>query len=204
MSEYSQDFSDSSETPNVNYNFLLLSIYYYLKNSGHFQTAEIFYKETGLDKMFDFKENSGKLPELKTADNFAESLKADVESEAKKGKNEEEITEKMRSKFEEFLINNTYIQPPDNVCFLSTFWLKFWISFANEMQKTNNKETVSIFDKEKGSIISLNYSNSHDFSRKNEENNGDIRMQNVFSGIINKNNTQSNNFLSDSFKDLGF
>ena len=95
------------------YNFLLLSLYYYLKRNNYNQTAQKLFQESKLDTIFKFPE------ELKPPTNEKE---------------------KMQNNFIEYFYNNSFNNA--NFDFLGDFWSQFWIIFANKMMKKNKIETL--------------------------------------------------------------
>ena len=95
------------------YNFLLLSLYYYLKKHNYNQTAQKLFQEGKLDSIFKFPQD------LKPPTNEKE---------------------KMQNEFIEFFYKNSFENP--NFDFLGDFWGQFWSIFANKMINNNKIETL--------------------------------------------------------------
>ena len=95
------------------YNFLLLSLYYYLKKHNYNQTAQKLFQEGKLDSIFKFPQD------LKPPTNDKE---------------------KMQNEFIEFFYKNSFENP--NFDFLGDFWGQFWSIFANKMINNNKIETL--------------------------------------------------------------
>jgi hypothetical protein len=95
------------------YNFLLLSLYYYLKKHNYNQTAQKLFQEGKLDSIFKFPHD------LKPPSNDKE---------------------KMQNEFIEFFYKNSFDNP--NFDFLGDFWGQFWSIFANKMINNNKIETL--------------------------------------------------------------
>ena len=95
------------------YNFLLLSLYYYLKKHNYNQTAQKLFQEGKLDSIFKFPQD------LKPPTNEKE---------------------KMQNEFIEFFYKNSFDNP--NFDFLGDFWGQFWSIFANKMINNNKIETL--------------------------------------------------------------
>lgn len=103
---------------NDNHNFLLLSIYFYLKHNNHHTTAENLFNEANLGKIFLFPQD------------LAES-----------SENQMEI---LKKKFLNYFYYNTYFQQSDTNDFLSDFWNQFWEIFVTKIKQSN--QTVSLVD----------------------------------------------------------
>jgi len=95
------------------YNFLLLSLYYYLKKNNYNQTAHKLFQEGKLDSIFKFPQD------LKPPSNEKE---------------------KMQNEFIEFFFRNSFNN--ENFDFLGDFWGQFWAIFANKMMNNNKVETI--------------------------------------------------------------
>ncbi len=95
------------------YNFLLLSLYYYLKKNNYNQTAQKLFQEGKLDSIFKFPQD------------------------LKPPQNEKE---KMQNEFIEFFFRNSFNN--QNFDFLGDFWAQFWSIFANKMMNNNKVETI--------------------------------------------------------------
>jgi hypothetical protein len=99
--------------------FLILTIYFYLKQKKFDETADILFNEAKLDKVFIFPQE---LNEPKT--DF----------------------EKLKLNFLNFFYFNTYInQANENSNFLSDYWNQFWENFVNKIKQSN--KPVSLMDK---------------------------------------------------------
>ena len=146
------------------YNFLLLSLYYYLKKHNYDQTAQKLFQEGKLDSIFKFPHD------LKPPSNEKE---------------------KMQNEFIEFFYNNSFNNP--NFDFLGDFWSQFWSIFANKMinnakiETLFNKEQKNIM---KHTYCQKNISQNFLNAFPNKENN-DTKSVNFISNIIN--NTNNNN-----------
>ena len=99
--------------------FLILTIYFYLKQKKFDETADILFNEAKLDKVFIFPQE---LNEPKTE------------------------FEKLKLSFLNFFYFNTYInQANENSNFLSDNWNQFWENFVNKIKQSN--KPVSLMDK---------------------------------------------------------
>ena len=99
--------------------FLILTIYFYLKQKNFDETADILFNEAKLDKVFIFPQE---LNEPKTE------------------------FEKLKLNFLNFFYFNTYInQANENSNFLSDYWNQFWENFVNKIKQSN--KPVSLMDK---------------------------------------------------------
>ena len=95
------------------YNFLLLSLYYYLKKNNYNQTAQKLFQEGKLDSIFKFPQD------LKPPSNEKE---------------------KMQNEFIEFFYKNSFNN--QNFDFLGDFWNKFWAIFADKMMNNSKPELL--------------------------------------------------------------
>ena len=95
------------------YNFLLLSLYYYLKKNNYNQTAQKLFQEGKLDSIFKFPQD------LKPPTNEKE---------------------KMQNEFIEFFYKNSFNN--QNFDFLGDFWNKFWAIFADKMMNNSKPELL--------------------------------------------------------------
>jgi hypothetical protein len=149
------------------YNFLLLSLYYYLKKHNYNQTAQKLFQEGKLDSIFKFPQD------LKPPTNEKE---------------------KMQNEFIEFFYKNSFENP--NFDFLGDFWGQFWSIFANKMINNNKIETL-FNKEQKNILkpsYSQNKIFQNFLSNKNpkEENNNEIpKSINILSNI--SKNTNNNN-----------
>ena len=149
------------------YNFLLLSLYYYLKKHNYNQTAQKLFQEGKLDSIFKFPQD------LKPPTNEKE---------------------KMQNEFIEFFYKNSFENP--NFDFLGDFWGQFWSIFANKMINNNKIETLFNKEQKNilKSTYSQNKIFQNFLSNKNpkEENNNEIpKSINILSNI--SKNTNNNN-----------
>lgn len=116
-------------TPQENefYNYLLLSIYFYLKHNNYNLTAENLFNEGNLGSVFKFPQ------------------------EVQEGTNENEILQK---KFIQHFYYNSFFKSQDSFDLVSDFWNQFWEIFAIKIKQNN--QTISPMDKyllqEKGKL----------------------------------------------------
>ena len=117
VSPYALDIEKILKEKNINENycFLLLSIYFYLKHYGNHSTAETFFNETNLAKIFQFPQDLG-----------------EPSNEA----------EKLRKKFINYYYYNTFFQQIDTTDFLSDFWNQFWDTFVMKLKHSNSTNSV--------------------------------------------------------------
>ena len=149
------------------YNFLLLSLYYYLKKHNYNQTAQKLFQEGKLDSIFKFPQD------LKPPTNEKE---------------------KMQNEFIEFFYKNSFENP--NFDFLGDFWGQFWSIFANKMINNNKIETLFNKEQKNilKPTYSQNKIFQNFLSNKNqkEENNNEIpKSINILANI--SKNTNNNN-----------
>ena len=149
------------------YNFLLLSLYYYLKKHNYNQTAQKLFQEGKLDSIFKFPQD------LKPPTNEKE---------------------KMQNEFIEFFYKNSFENP--NFDFLGDFWGQFWSIFANKMINNNKIETLFNKEQKNILKPTYTQNNifQNFLSNKNskEENNNEIpKSINILSNI--SKNTNNNN-----------
>jgi len=98
--------------------FLILTIYFYLKQKKYDDTADILFSEAKLDKVFIFPQE---MNEPKTE------------------------MEYIKMNFLNFFYFNTYInQTNENSNFLSDYWNQFWENFVNKIKQSN--KPVSLID----------------------------------------------------------
>lgn len=100
------------------YNYLLLSIYFYLKHNNYNTTAESLFNEGNLGNIFKFPQ------------------------EVEEGSNE---AEKLQKKFIQHFYYNSYFKSQDTFDIISDFWGQFWEIFANKIKESN--QTISPIDK---------------------------------------------------------
>lgn len=140
------------------YNFLLLSLYHYLKKNNFGLTAQKLFQEGKLDSIFKFPQD------------------------LKQSSNEKE---KMQNDFIEFFYKNSFEN--ENFDFLGDFWGEFWSIFANKMMNNTKVETLfdleqkNILNKTYSQKnISKNFINEN----QNKNNNKDIiKSLNISSNI---------------------
>ena len=110
------------------YNYLLLSIYFYLKHNNYNITAEKLFNEASLKGIFTFPQ------------------------EVKEGTSQ---YEKLIKKFVQYFYYNSYFnsEPPDDST--SDFWNYFWEIFAKKMKNGNKYNSLidNYIEKEKDSLI---------------------------------------------------
>ena len=123
-----EDVSNNNKN-NDSYNFLLLSLYFYLKKNNFNETSEKLFQECKLDSIFKFPQN-------------LKSPKSDKE--------------KLTNQFIEFFYSNSF-KNDSNFDILSNFWDKFWVIFANKMKMGNNLNIETLFEKEKKNILKVSY-----------------------------------------------
>lgn len=123
------DVSNNINKNNESYNFLLLSLYFYLKKNNFNETSEKLFQECKLDSIFKFPQN-------------LKSPKSDKE--------------KLTNEFIEFFYSNSF-KKDSNFDILSNFWDKFWVIFANKMKMGNNLNIETLFEKEKKNILKVSY-----------------------------------------------
>ena len=146
------------------YNFLLLSLYYYLKKHNYDQTAQKLFQEGKLDSIFKFPHD------LKPPSNEKE---------------------KMQNEFIEFFYNNSFNNP--NFDFLGDFWSQFWSIFANKMINNTKTETLFNKEQKnimKHTYCQKNISQNFFNAFPNKDNN-DTKSVNFISNI--SKNTNNNN-----------
>ena len=115
---------------NTSYNFLLLSLYHYLKKNNFTETSEKLFQECKLDSIFKFPDN---LPEPQ---------------------NEKE---KITNDFIRFFYNNSF-NNDSNFDLLSDFWNQFWGIFTNKMCMGNNINIKTLYENEEKNISKCSYS----------------------------------------------
>ena len=115
------------------YNFLLLSLYFYLKKNNFNETSEKLFQECKLDSIFKFPQN------------------------LKSPKTEKE---KLTNEFIEFFYSNSF-KNDSNFDLLGDFWNQFWKIFANKMNMGNNLNIETLFEKEEKNISKLSYSQNN-------------------------------------------
>ena len=111
-----------------NYNYLLLSIYFYLKHNNYNTTAENLFNESNLKNIFKFPQ------------------------EVKEGTNP---SDRLIKKFIQHFYYNSYFnsdQPDDTT---ADFWNQFWEIFAKKMKNGHqyNSPIDNYIEKEKNSLI---------------------------------------------------
>ena len=113
-------FEEITKSPEElqNYNFLLLTIYFYLKHNNYNIAAECLFNESNLANIFKFPQ------EISDTNNEKEKL--------------------LKNFLKSFYYNN-YFANCQNFDLLSNFWEIFWNNFSNKI-KTGNK-AISIIDK---------------------------------------------------------
>lgn len=122
-----------SKYPNdmESYNFLILSLYFYLQRNEFKETSESLFHECKLDSIFKFPQD------------FKEEPKTEKE--------------KMIKDFIEFFYSNSFFEKNSNFDLLGDFWNSFWGIFANKMHTANQMNNELIFDKERGNISNFSY-----------------------------------------------
>ena len=111
------------------YNFLLLSLYFYLKKNNFNETSEKLFQECKLDSIFKFPQNL---------------------------KNPKTEKEKITNEFIEFFYSNSF-NNDSNFDLLGDFWNQFWRIFANKMNMGNNLNIETLFEKEEKNILKISY-----------------------------------------------
>ena len=139
------------------YNFLLLSLYFYLKKNNYNQTAQKLFQEGKLDSIF----------------KFPQELKSPINEK-----------EKMQNEFINFFYRNSFNNP--NLDFLGDFWAQFWAIFANKMMN-NNKVEALFDKEQKNIIKQTYTQNNISQNFINENLNKDNNLKSLnFSSNINK------------------
>ena len=152
------------------YNFLLLSLYFYLKKNNFNETSEKLFQECKLDSIFKFPKN------------------------LKKPKTEKE---KLTKEFIEFFYSNSF-NNNSNFDLLSDFWNQFWRIFANKMNMGNNLNIETLFEKEEKNISKASYSQKNiasNFINKNLpsfNNNENLKTINNLTNISKNTNNNIN------------
>ena len=136
-----EDISKTKKS-NDSYNFLLLSLYYYLKKNNFNETSEKIFQEGKLDSIFKFPENL---------------------------KNPKTDKEKLTNQFIEFFYTNSF-KNDSNFDLLGDFWNQFWKIFANKMSMGNNVNIETLFEKEEKNISKLSYNQKNLSSNFNNNN----------------------------------
>ena len=158
---------------NDSYNFLLLSLYFYLKKNNFTETSEKIFQECKLDSIFKFPQN------LKTPNSEKE---------------------KLTNQFIEFFYSNSF-KNDSNFDLLGDFWNKFWSIFANKMNMGNNINIETLFEKEKKNIskltynqknLSTNFINNNNLLIKNNFNNDNLKTINNLTNISKNTNNNIN------------
>lgn len=100
-----------TDLENEYYNFLLLSIYFYLKHNDYSVSAEFLFNEAKLNNIFFFPQD---IPEIT---------------------NDEE---KLRKAFINFFYTNSFFHKnQDNFDIIAEFWGQFWEVFAEKIKHSN-------------------------------------------------------------------
>ena len=145
------------------FNFLLLSLYYYLKKNNYNQTAQKLFQEGKLDSIFKFPQDL---------------------------KNPLNEKEKMQNEFINFFYKNSFNNP--NFDFLGDFWSQFWAIFANKMMNNNKVETLFDKEQKnilKQTYVQNNITQNFINENQNKENNlKSLNFSSNISKITNNNN----------------
>ena len=155
---------------NDSYNFLLLSLYFYLKKNNFNETSEKIFQECKLDSMFKFPQN---LQSPKTE------------------------KEKLTNQFIEFFYSNSF-QNDSNFDLLGDFWNQFWKIFVNKMNMGNNLNIETLFEKEEKNISKISYNQKNiatNFIKNNLvdfNNNENLKTINNLSNISKNTNNNIN------------
>ena len=128
MEPFNSNVENRSFEETQNYNYLLLSIYFYLKHNNYNTTAENLFNESDLKNIFKFPQ------------------------EVKEGTNP---SDRLIKKFIQHFYYNSYFnseQPDDTT---ADFWNQFWEIFAKKMKNGNqfNSPIDNYIEKEKNSLI---------------------------------------------------
>ena len=127
------DDENKAKMNNDSYNFLLLSLYFYLKKNNFNETSEKLFQECKLDSIFKFPQNL---------------------------KNPKTEKEKLTNQFIEFFYSNSF-KNDSNFDLLGDFWNQFWKIFANKMNMGNNLNIETLFEKEEKNISKVSYSQNN-------------------------------------------
>ena len=120
---------EKAKKNNDSYNFLLLSLYFYLKKNNFNETSEKIFQECKLDSIFKSPHN---LP---------------------KPNNDKE---KLINQFIEYFYFNSF-NNNSNFDLLGDFWNQFWRIFANKMNMGNNMNIETLYEKEEKNISKVSY-----------------------------------------------
>lgn len=97
------------------YQFLLLTIYFYLKQNNYNTTAEFLFKETNLGKTFSFPQ-------------YLEEPKNEMD--------------KLKTSFINYYYYNTFYKQGDTSDFLADNWNQFWDIFIEKIKQNNQNYSV--------------------------------------------------------------
>ena len=179
-----EDSENSNLTNNDSYNFLLLSLYFYLKKNNYEETSEKIFKECKLDSIFKFPQ------------------------EIKEPKNEKE---KLTKQFIEFFYSNSFGNKNNtNFDLFGDFWNQFWNIFTNKMHMNQNLNIETLLEKEKKNIMNMSYSQKNikdDLKNNNNniQNNLQSNSKNTLNNISNIQNLSNNNIINtDDFNNMNF
>jgi hypothetical protein len=155
---------------NDSYNFLLLSLYFYLKKNNFNETSEKIFQECKLDSIFKLPHN------------------------LQKPKNEKE---RLTNQFIEYFYSNSF-NNNTNFDLLGDFWNQFWRIFANKMNMGNNLNIETLYEKEEKNISKVSYTQkdiSSNFVNKNLSsfnNNDNLKTINNLTNISKNTNNNIN------------
>ena len=91
-----------------NYNYLLLSIYFYLKHNNYNSTADILFSEGNLENIFKFPQDIKEISNEK---------------------------EKLIKNFIQYFYYNSYFKFQNSFDIFGDFWEQFWVIFSNKLNK---------------------------------------------------------------------
>ena len=180
-----EDSENSNLTNNDSYNFLLLSLYFYLKKNNYEETSDKIFKECKLDSIFKFPQ------------------------EIKEPKNEKE---KLTKQFIEFFYSNSFGNKNNtNFDLFGDFWNQFWNIFTNKMHMNQNLNIETLLEKEKKNIVNMTYSQKNINAELQNNNTTNIQnilqsnSKNTLNNISNIQNLSNNNIINtDDFNNINF
>lgn len=182
IDEFNNNLQNKYSNDMDSYNFLILSLYFYLNRNDYKDTSNTLFNECKLNTIFKFPQ------ELKPA------------------KNEKE---KMINEFIEFFYQNSFFDKDSNFDLLGDFWNNFWGIFANKMHNGNSGSNETLFEKEKNNLMNLVYSEekimdgnnlmyhmsgiNNVIGNNNSQNIEGLLMNNPGNSNLNNNNCSANN-----------
>ena len=110
-----------------NYNYLLLSIYFYLKHNNYNSTADILFSEGNLENIFKFPQDIKEISNEK---------------------------EKLIKNFIQYFYYNSYFKFQNSFDIFGDFWEQFWVIFSNKIKQGNKaiSQIDNIINQEKNNL----------------------------------------------------